>query len=196
MSPAAIAPWDPMVDVEAVSYNYDSNELISNTAAFGERDEFMAGIAALWVAVDNALATNPLGTATFVWSSPMENQLHRLLYIMDKYLEMPQLLDPYIENIVTPIITRLLAGIKAFHTHPRPLQMLLVELWRPFFTIVCHLAKNQGYKTVLHFFTHEVSDLEPCLDFLQFLGPEVPGKALAVTICSFALGLANRNGTL
>ncbi|KAH9266651.1 hypothetical protein BASA83_010458 [Batrachochytrium salamandrivorans] len=65
----------------------------------------MAGIAALWVAVDNALATNPLGTATFVWSSPMENQLHRLLYIMDKYLEMPQLLDPYIENIVTPIIT-------------------------------------------------------------------------------------------
>ncbi|KAH6593687.1 hypothetical protein BASA61_004210 [Batrachochytrium salamandrivorans] len=176
MSPAAIAPWDPMVDVEAVSYNYDSNELISNTAAFGERDEFMAGIAALWVAVDNALATNPLGTATFVWSSPMENQLHRLLYIMDKYLEMPQLLDPYIENIVTPIITRLLAGIKAFHTHPRPLQMLLVELWRPFFTIVCHLAKNQGYKTVLHFFTHEVSDLEPCLDFLQFLGPE---KSLA-----------------
>ena len=35
-------------------------------------------------------------------------------------------------------------------------------------TLMCHMCKVRGYKTVVKFFPHEVSDMEPVTEMLQF----------------------------
>ncbi|KAJ1339650.1 hypothetical protein BSLG_005683 [Batrachochytrium salamandrivorans] len=131
---------------------------------------------------DKAMADDPLGTVGYVWSAVLENKIYRMMMIIDKYQEMPQLLDPHLEEILTPIISRLLAGIKSFHTHPKAAQILQIQQWRPFFMIICHLAKARGRKIIMNYFTHEVADLEPCIAFLNFLKSDTdlsfdaPGK--------------------
>jgi len=34
--------------------------------------------------------------------------------------------------------------------------------------ILCHLTKVRGYKTIVKFFPHEVSDMEPVTEMLTF----------------------------
>lgn len=36
------------------------------------------------------------------------------------------------------------------------------------FEIIYNLCTVRGYKTVIKFFPHEVSDLEPCVEMLHF----------------------------
>ncbi|EGF81134.1 hypothetical protein BATDEDRAFT_34748 [Batrachochytrium dendrobatidis JAM81] len=136
---------------------------------FEEKDKFLRYIRTLWSMADKAMADDPLGTVGYVWSAVLENKIYRMMMIIDKYQEMPQLLDPHLEEILTPIISRLLAGIKSFHTHPKAAQILQIQQWRPFFMIICHLAKARGRKIIMNYFTHEVADLEPCIAFLNFL---------------------------
>eukprot|EP00842_Homolaphlyctis_polyrhiza_P001393 jgi/Hompol1/2254/HPOL_005909-RA len=130
---------------------------------FVEKDRFLNEVEEFWAAADK-LETNR-------WSQESLFKLYRMLQTIDKYQEQPQLLDPHLEAIVAPLMQRLLDGIKQFNQNNDDNQKhILIEKWHPFFSIISGLAKTRGYKTVIRFFTHEVADLEPCLDFLGYLG--------------------------
>ncbi len=39
--------------------------------------------------------------------------------------------------------------------------------------LMCHMCKVRGYKTVVKFFPHEVSDMEPVTELLHFQDNQV-----------------------
>nr|KAJ3417659.1 hypothetical protein HK105_000960 [Polyrhizophydium stewartii] len=83
---------------------------------------------------------------------------------------MPQLLDPHLEAVISPIILRLLAAIKAFPTMPTlESKLATFEQHLPFYSLLFRLAKTRGHKVIVRFFTHEVADLEPVLAYLEFI---------------------------
>ncbi len=88
---------------------------------------------------------------------------------MDKYQEQPQLLDPHLESIVSPLMKLIRASFEK----------------KSFLNVLCKmiyiLTKVRGYKTVgmsvkfidtpERFFPHEASDLERTLQLLQQQNP-------------------------
>jgi hypothetical protein len=91
------------------------------------------------------------------------------IFQMDKYQEQPQLLDPHLESIVSPLMKLIRASFEK----------------KSFLNVLCKmiyiLTKVRGYKTVgmsvkfidtpERFFPHEASDLERTLQLLQQQNP-------------------------
>ncbi|TPX61395.1 hypothetical protein SpCBS45565_g07278 [Spizellomyces sp. 'palustris'] len=92
--------------------------------------------------------------------------------ILEKYQEQPHLLDPHLQRLVQPVIFKLRDTITVWHErHERDEEgIMLAKVARylyPCFRYLYVLTKVRGYKTIVKFFTHEVSDLEPVLAFLE-----------------------------
>lgn len=83
--------------------------------------------------------------------------------IMDKYQEQGQLLEPHLESIVSPLMhivrTKTIElGIESGD---------ILEVIKPLCIIIYTLVTVCGYKTVLKFFPHQVSDLELAVSLLE-----------------------------
>lgn len=83
--------------------------------------------------------------------------------IMDKYQEQGQLLEPHLESIVSPLMhivrTKTIeSGIESGD---------ILEVIKPLCIIIYTLVTVCGYKTVLKFFPHQVSDLELAVSLLE-----------------------------
>jgi hypothetical protein len=83
-----------------------------------------------------------------------EKGLEWINKVIDKYQENPTLLDPHLKNIIEPIIQEIKKLDKSKSVP---------------YKILYYLCKARGYKTILKFFSHSVSDLEPVLEFTQGL---------------------------
>ncbi|KAG0166735.1 hypothetical protein DFQ28_006283 [Apophysomyces sp. BC1034] len=84
--------------------------------------------------------------------------LKRLNDIFDLYQQQSQLLDPYLELMVQPAIAALRQDVESRGNVPTRTLLLFRYLYL--------LTKTRGYKTIVKFMSHEVTDLEPILDFL------------------------------
>ncbi|KAK3153018.1 hypothetical protein QOZ80_2BG0166550 [Eleusine coracana subsp. coracana] len=89
--------------------------------------------------------------------------VNRIRSIMDKYQEEGQLLEPYLEDIVVPLMSlvrsktmELGAGINE-----------LLDIIKPLCIIIYTLVTVCGYKSVIKFFPHQVSDLELAVVLLE-----------------------------
>ncbi|RLN40876.1 hypothetical protein C2845_PM01G37720 [Panicum miliaceum] len=82
--------------------------------------------------------------------------VHRIRSIMDKYQEEGQLLEPYLENIVSPLM--LLVRSKTMKLGASTDELL--DIIKPLCIIIYTLVTVCGYKSVIKFFPHQVSDLE------------------------------------
>ncbi|KAI9308157.1 tubulin folding cofactor D C terminal-domain-containing protein [Cunninghamella echinulata] len=94
-------------------------------------------------------------------STDEDENLKQLTTILDQYQEQAHLLDPYLERLVEPIMLCLRDKIQQ-----RPIQ---AEKTHGLFKYLYHLTKTRGYKTVVKFMSHEVTDLEMVFDFLSNL---------------------------
>ena len=94
-----------------------------------------------------------------------EGIVERICTILDRYQEQPQLLDPHIESIVTPLAATLRSGcgIDVGGGAAPAEQGQIRRASRALYV----LAKVRGFKVVIKFFPHSVADLEPCLDLLD-----------------------------
>ncbi|CEG50500.1 Beta-tubulin folding cofactor D [Plasmopara halstedii] len=95
-----------------------------------------------------------------------------VLTILDKYLEHSHLLDPYLREMLDPLVTeikRVMAErtIEARKRVVFPCQVYRDPRLHKLFQIVYQLCKVRGYKTVIKLLSHEVSDFEPTLQLLQ-----------------------------
>ncbi|KAL4199389.1 hypothetical protein AMTRI_Chr03g50890 [Amborella trichopoda] len=82
--------------------------------------------------------------------------------IMDKYQEQGQLLEPYLERIVSPLMH--IIRLKTLDLGAASDQNL--ELVKPLCIILYTLVNVCGYKAVTKFFPHQVSDLELAVSLL------------------------------
>ncbi|UIZ27599.1 hypothetical protein KXD40_005842 [Peronospora effusa] len=90
--------------------------------------------------------------------------------ILNRYLEQSHLLDPYLQDILDPIMKEI-KRIKAERSDTID-DAINCQVYRnpklhKLFQIVYHLCKVRGYKTVVKLLPHEVSDFEPTLQLLQ-----------------------------
>lgn len=90
----------------------------------------------------------------------------KLLTILDEYQENPHLLDPHLQSLLEPIVDALKWG---FLRYLQDESQELLEAIQSVSRSVYGFSKVRGYKTVTRFFTHEPSDLEPLVQFLEKL---------------------------
>ncbi|CAN4125852.1 unnamed protein product [Withania somnifera] len=82
---------------------------------------------------------------------------------MDKYQEQGQLLEPYLENMVSPLM--FIVRSKAVELAAATEEIL--EVIKPVCIIIYSLVTVCGYKAVVKFFPHQVSDLELAVSLLE-----------------------------
>lgn len=93
---------------------------------------------------------------------------------MDKYQEQGQLLEPYLESIISPLM---------FIVRSKTIELgadsnELVKIIKPICIIIYTLVTVCGYKAVIRFFPHQVSDLEPAVCLLEKFHGTTTGTAL------------------
>ncbi|KAI9485376.1 MAG: armadillo-type protein [Benjaminiella poitrasii] len=111
--------------------------------------------------------------------------LVRITDILDLYQEQPHLLDHTLENMVQPAMKRLREIIETntnTKAHPDEITVLL-------FRFVYLLTKTRGFKTIVKFMSHEVTDLEPVFEFLSRLDPTKSDLWEARYVCFIWLSL-------
>ncbi|XP_020211483.1 tubulin-folding cofactor D isoform X2 [Cajanus cajan] len=84
------------------------------------------------------------------------SSVHRIRSILDKYQEQGQLLEPYLETIVSPLMNI----IRSRTIELGVASDEILEIIKPICIIVYTLVTVCGYKSVIKFFPHQVSDLE------------------------------------
>uniref|UniRef100_A0A0E0BCJ1 Uncharacterized protein n=1 Tax=Oryza glumipatula TaxID=40148 RepID=A0A0E0BCJ1_9ORYZ len=89
--------------------------------------------------------------------------VQRIRSIMDKYQEEGQLLEPYLESIISPLM--LLVRSKTMELGACTDELL--DIIKPLCIIIYTLVTVCGYKSVIKFFPHQVSDLEPAVALLE-----------------------------
>lgn len=82
---------------------------------------------------------------------------------MDKYQEQGQLLEPYLASIVSPLM--LMIRSKTIEVGLASDEIL--EVIKPLCIIIYSLVTVCGYKAVVKFFPHQVSDLELSVSLLK-----------------------------
>ncbi|XVF79544.1 hypothetical protein PTKIN_Ptkin14bG0231600 [Pterospermum kingtungense] len=91
------------------------------------------------------------------------SSVHKIRSIMDKYQEQGQLLEPYLESMVSPLM--FIIRSKTVELGIDSDEILLII--KPISIIIYSLVTVSGYKAVLKFFPHQVSDLELAVALLE-----------------------------
>ena len=95
----------------------------------------------------------------------MQLTVNRISTILEKYQEDCSILDPILEGFVTPIMKFMQAYVR---------KTVLAQSYyvpdevRALFITLAYMCKVRGYKTVVKFFPHEVSDMEHITELLHF----------------------------
>ncbi|KAJ3682191.1 hypothetical protein LUZ60_014764 [Juncus effusus] len=87
----------------------------------------------------------------------------KICYIMGKYQEEGQLLEPYIEAIITPLMS--VVRSTSIRLLNQPDQLL--DIIKPICIMIYSLVTVSGYKSVVRFFPHQVSDLELAVSLME-----------------------------
>ncbi|KAL8235660.1 hypothetical protein R6Q59_016741 [Mikania micrantha] len=93
---------------------------------------------------------------------------------LDKYQEQGQLLEPYLESIISPLMLIVRSKTIELGTDSNK----LVKIIKPLCIIIYTLVTVCGYKAVIRFFPHHVSDLEPAVCLLEKCHGTTVGTAL------------------
>ncbi|XP_044502891.1 tubulin-folding cofactor D-like [Mangifera indica] len=91
------------------------------------------------------------------------SSVYKIRSIIDKYQEQGQLLEPYLENIVSPLM--FIVRNKTIELGVSSEEIL--EVIKPICIIIYSLVTVCGYKAVIKFFPHQVSDLELAVSLLE-----------------------------
>ncbi|CAK9328524.1 unnamed protein product [Citrullus colocynthis] len=91
------------------------------------------------------------------------SSVHKIRSIMDKYQEQGQLVEPYLEIIVSPLMSLVCSKATVLGVDSDELP----EVIKPICIIIYTLVTVCGYKAVIRFFPHQVSDLELAVSLLE-----------------------------
>ncbi|TMW57468.1 hypothetical protein Poli38472_003393 [Pythium oligandrum] len=119
--------------------------------------------------------------AVTVDDEQFERSHKQITTILDRYLEQSHLLDPYLRELLDPILSeikRIVATVASERAAERqtagddgvavfPFQLRRDPKLHRLCQLIYHLCKVRGYKTIVKLLPHEVSDFEPTLMMLQ-----------------------------
>lgn len=91
------------------------------------------------------------------------SSVHKIRSIMDKYQEEGQLVEPYLETMVSPLMFIIRSKTIELGTDTDE----ILDVIKPICIIIYCLVTVCGYKAVTRFFPHQVSDLELAVSLLE-----------------------------
>ncbi|XP_072985032.1 tubulin-folding cofactor D isoform X1 [Typha latifolia] len=91
------------------------------------------------------------------------SDVNKIRSIMDKYQQEGQLLEPYLESIISPLMSLVRSRTVELGTSSDE----LLNIIKPLSIIIYTLVTVCGYKSVVKFFPHQVSDLELAVALLE-----------------------------
>jgi hypothetical protein len=140
----------------------DNDNVASSEHAFFEEKDEMMGLLRETITSESALERE------------LEIAVERVSKILEKYQEQSTLLDPHLEDLMVVLTTRARAiMLVVYEKHQGcngdgfPFQCERDPQQQAIFQVVYNLCRSRGYKTIVKFFPHEVSDLEPLMCMLQ-----------------------------
>ncbi|XP_010259036.1 PREDICTED: tubulin-folding cofactor D [Nelumbo nucifera] len=89
--------------------------------------------------------------------------VNKIRTILDKYQEQGQLLEPYLETIISPLMFIVRSKTVALGVVTDE----ILEIIKPLCIIIYSLVTVCGYKSVIKFFPHQVSELELAVSLLE-----------------------------
>ncbi|XP_042480833.1 tubulin-folding cofactor D isoform X2 [Macadamia integrifolia] len=89
--------------------------------------------------------------------------VNKIRSILEKYQEQGQLLEPYLESIIVPLMS--IVRLKTIELGVISDEIL--DIIKPLCIIIYSLVTVCGYKAVIKFFPHQVSDLELAVSLLE-----------------------------
>eukprot|EP00854_Cymbomonas_tetramitiformis_P010531 gene10531-12462_t len=105
--------------------------------------------------------------------APLPTEYKRFKQILDRYQEQPQLLDPHIEGMVTPLT----AALRELASETETIDLSSVQR-------VSHavhiLSTVRGHKTIAQFFPHEAADVEPVVALLLLTKEAAPPSGAVI----------------
>ncbi|THV05301.1 ARM repeat-containing protein [Dendrothele bispora CBS 962.96] len=91
----------------------------------------------------------------------------KLSQILNEYQEQSYLLDPHLEELVTPVVEYLKLHVKNFASDLKPQGIM----WHVPMLLYSYI-KCRGYKTIIRYFPHEIADLLVVVTYMR--SPESP----------------------
>ncbi|XP_052192957.1 tubulin-folding cofactor D [Diospyros lotus] len=91
------------------------------------------------------------------------SSVHKIRSIVDKYQQQGQLLEPYLESIVSPLMSIVRSRTIELGTDSDE----VLDVIKPICIIIYSLVTVCGHKAVTKFFPHQVSDLELAVALLE-----------------------------
>ncbi|CAF0942097.1 unnamed protein product, partial [Brachionus calyciflorus] len=92
-----------------------------------------------------------------------ERSYEQFLFICDTYQEQPHLIDPFLTEIIDTIINTVKREIQL----KEPSKLIIDES----FKYMHCLAKMRGYKRIVQYLPHEITDFDPVLKLLESQDP-------------------------
>ncbi|CAN7056504.1 unnamed protein product [Brassica rapa subsp. trilocularis] len=102
------------------------------------------------------------------------SSVQKIQSIMDKYQEQGQLVEPYLESIVSPLMLIIRSKISELDSRSDE----ILKIIKPICIIIYTLVTVCGYKSVIKFFPHQVSDLELAVLLLEKCHTTSSGSSL------------------
>ncbi|SJX60387.1 related to Tubulin-folding cofactor D [Sporisorium reilianum f. sp. reilianum] len=157
-----------MVSSEAVAGDASAVVEEKELVRFERAQEFLSLLSSL-VPPTASTSTSASSSSTNSGDPPISQDdiLTKLVTILDEYQDQSKLLDPYLERIVSPPVESLQRHVRSVtQSQPRTLSDDSVTRLSK---LVYAYTKVRGYKTIVHYFPHEVADLPATLSFLEGL---------------------------
>ncbi|KAI8799511.1 tubulin folding cofactor D C terminal-domain-containing protein [Cladochytrium replicatum] len=131
-------------------------------AHFAEAAETIAIVQALCSAVD---VNGTSGEGSGGSEMGLDMSFDRVRLTLEKYQELPHLLDPYLEQLTVPVVEHLRRCV----SHSDRVTLASNPAFQRLPKYLYYLMKVRGYKVIVRLFSHEASDLEPVFGFLSDL---------------------------
>lgn len=160
-----------MTLVEAVIEDPSALVEEKDLVRFERAEEYLSLLSSLLSSTSSASAFSSARAALVTPSIPADDVLTKLVAILDEYQDHPHLLDPYLERIVSPPVESLQRHVRYATNsyHGSTANLLTPEAVARLSKLVYAYTKVRGYKTIVHYFPHEVADLPATLSFLEQL---------------------------
>lgn len=94
------------------------------------------------------------------------SDVNKIRSIIDMYQEQGQLLEPYLESMVSPLMAIVRSRAAQAESDDAAADEV-IEIIKPLCIIIYSLVTVSGYKSVIRFFPHQVSDLEIAMTLLE-----------------------------
>lgn len=153
---------------------------------FERAQEYLSLLSQLVPSHTTTSTLNPTSSPNKTKTQTQDEVLGALTAILDEYQDQAHLLDPYLHRMVSPPVealqrhVRALSGSNAVASSDILPEDSIARLSK----LVYAYTKVRGYKTIVHYFPHEVADLTPTLAFLEHLRDQADGdNAEAASTC-------------